>query len=91
MCNDVVVLCTAAVQIRGAVLRLLQLLPIDVADGLRKEQLKKSGLGKVVMFLYRLPDESLENRRRAKVVSPLCCFALHATACLACAGTASRG
>ena len=46
---------------------MLQLLPVDVADGLRKEQLKKSGLGKVVMFLYRLPDESLENRRRAKV------------------------
>lgn len=49
-------------------MRLLALLPVDVADGLRKEQLKKSGLGKVVMFLYKLPDESLENRRAAKVL-----------------------
>ena len=51
---------------------MLALLPVDVADGLRKEQLKKSGLGKVVMFLYKLPDESLENRRAAKV--PPGCF-----------------
>lgn len=54
-------------QIRTAVLRMLQQLPIEVADGLRKEQLKKSELGKVVMFLYRLPDESQANRRIAKV------------------------
>ena len=46
---------------------MLQQLPIEVADGLRKEQLKKSELGKVVMFLYRLPDESQANRRIAKV------------------------
>lgn len=54
-------------QIRTAVLKMLQQLPIDVADSLRKEQLKKSELGKVVMFLYRLPDESQANRRIAKV------------------------
>ena len=46
---------------------MLALLPIDVADGLRKEQLKKSGLGRVVMFLYKLPDETQDNRRIAKV------------------------
>ena len=66
-------------QIRSAVLRMLALLPVDVADGLRKEQLKKSGLGKVVMFLYKLPDESLENRRAAKVprlLSSVCLLAL---------------
>ncbi|BDA46112.1 Protein IWS1 homolog [Coccomyxa sp. Obi] len=54
------------IKIRTAVLRMLQQLPVDVADGLRKEQLKKSELGKVVMFLYRLPDESQSNRRIAK-------------------------
>ncbi|EIE24200.1 hypothetical protein COCSUDRAFT_65792 [Coccomyxa subellipsoidea C-169] len=52
--------------IRTAVLKMLQQLPIEVADSLRKEQLKKSELGKVVMFLFRLPDESQANRRIAK-------------------------
>lgn len=32
----------------------------------RKEQLKKSRLGQVVMFLYKLPDETAANRRMAK-------------------------
>lgn len=32
----------------------------------RKEQLKKSRLGNVVMFLYKLPDETAANRRMAK-------------------------
>ena len=32
----------------------------------RKEQLKKSRLGQVVMFLYKLPDETAGNRRMAK-------------------------
>ena len=50
------------ITVRSAVLKLLQQLPIDIADEGRKEQLKKSGLGKVVMFLFKLPDETAGNR-----------------------------
>lgn len=32
--------------------------------------MKQSGLGKVVMFLYKLPEETTNNRRMAKVASP---------------------
>ena len=32
----------------------------------RREQLKRSALGKVVMFLFKLPDETPANRRLAK-------------------------
>ncbi|KAK9810543.1 hypothetical protein WJX72_012470 [[Myrmecia] bisecta] len=54
------------IKVRSAVLRLLQQLPVDISDEGRKEQLKKSGLGKVVMFLFKLPDETPANRRIAK-------------------------
>ena len=50
------------ITVRSAVLKLLQQLPIDIAYGGRKEQLKRSGLGKVVMFLFKLPDETAGNR-----------------------------
>ena len=52
------------VKIRSAVLRVLQQLNFFFED--RKEQLKKSGLGRVVMFLYKLPDETIGNKRIAK-------------------------
>ena len=42
-------------QVRNTILRLLGQLPVDCSFEDRKEQLKKSGLGKVVMFLYMLP------------------------------------
>jgi len=54
------------INIRSAILRLLLLMPIHVHDPERREQLKKSGLGKVVMFLYKLPEETNQNRRYAK-------------------------
>jgi transcription factor SPN1 len=41
-------------------------LPIDVEVYERREQLKKSGLGKVVMFLSRLPEETPINRKLAR-------------------------
>eukprot|EP00850_Spirogloea_muscicola_P007845 SM000040S14857 [mRNA] locus=s40:810408:813500:- [translate_table: standard] len=50
---------------RSVVLKLLLDLPIDVELYERREQLKKSGLGKVVMFLSRVPDEIPANRRIA--------------------------
>jgi len=53
-------------KVRGTVLSLLQRLPVDCSYEDRKEQLKRSGLGKVVMFLSKLPDETPENRRTAR-------------------------
>ena len=53
-------------QIRTSVLQLLTALQIDLTDEQRKAQLTTSGLGKVVMFLSRLPDETPTNRRLAK-------------------------
>ena len=50
------------ITVRSAVLKLLAQLPIDISYEGRKEQLKKSGLGKVVMFLFKLPDETAANR-----------------------------
>ena len=50
------------ITVRTAVLKLLAQLPIDISYESRKEQLKKSGLGKVVMFLFKLPDETAANR-----------------------------
>ena len=47
-------------------LQLLTALQIDLTDERRKQQLTVSGLGKVVMFLSRLPDETPANRRLAK-------------------------
>ena len=55
------------ITVRSAVLKLLAQLPIDISYEGRKEQLKKSGLGKVVMFLFKLPDETASNRYIFKV------------------------
>lgn len=53
-------------KVRETVLRLLHQLPIDCSMEDRKEQLKKSGLGRIVMFLFKVPDETPANRRLAK-------------------------
>lgn len=52
--------------IRTTLLKLLTDLPIDVEHFERREQLKKSGLGKVVMFLSRLPEETSTNKKLAR-------------------------
>ena len=52
--------------IRTTLLKLLTDLPIDVELFERREQLKKSGLGKVVMFLSRLPEETPANKKLAR-------------------------
>ena len=44
----------------------VQQLNVDVSMEGRREQLKRSALGKVVMFLFKLPDETPANRRLAK-------------------------
>ena len=53
-------------QVRAGILRLLSRLPIDLDQPDRREQMKKSGLGKVVMFLSKLPEETAENRKAAQ-------------------------
>ena len=58
------------ITVRTAVLKLLAQLPIDIAFEGRKEQLKKSGLGKVVMFLFKLPDETAANRYALNFCKP---------------------
>lgn len=45
---------------------MLQKLPIDLNLEGRKDQLRKSELGKYVMFYSKLPDENLTNRQAAR-------------------------
>lgn len=54
------------INIRAAVLRILNDFPIDLDQYDRKEQLKKSGLGKVIMFLSKSDEETTANRKLAK-------------------------
>uniref|UniRef100_A0A803LRT8 TFIIS N-terminal domain-containing protein n=1 Tax=Chenopodium quinoa TaxID=63459 RepID=A0A803LRT8_CHEQI len=54
------------INIREAILRILTDYPIDLDQHDRKEQLKKSGLGKVIMFLSRSEEETTSNRKLAK-------------------------
>jgi transcription factor SPN1 len=51
-------------RIRTALLGLIARLPVDTRDPDSKEQLKRSGLGKVVMF-YKLHDDAAANRAQA--------------------------
>ncbi|PIN20152.1 hypothetical protein CDL12_07168 [Handroanthus impetiginosus] len=52
--------------IRAAVLKILNDFPIDLEQYDRREQLKKSGLGKVIMFLSKSDEETTANRKLAK-------------------------
>lgn len=54
-------------KIRSVVLRLLKQLPIDMSDPRTKQHVKDSQIGKNVMFLFKLPDETAPNRKLAKV------------------------
>lgn len=54
------------VKVRTSILKLLLQLNFFFED--RKEQLKKSGLGHVIMFLSKVPDELASNRRMAKEI-----------------------
>jgi transcription factor SPN1 len=53
-------------KVRGTVLALLGGLPVDCSFEDRREQLKRSGLGRLVMFLCKLPDETPGNRQLAR-------------------------
>lgn len=54
------------INVREAILRILTDYPIDLDQYDRREQLKKSGLGKVIMFLSRSDEETTTNRKLAK-------------------------
>nr|XP_043607323.1 protein IWS1 homolog 1-like [Erigeron canadensis] len=54
------------INIRAAILKILTEFPIDLDQYDRREQLKKSGLGKVIMFLSKSDEETTSNRKIAK-------------------------
>ncbi|XP_076910986.1 protein IWS1 homolog 1-like [Bidens hawaiensis] len=54
------------INIRAAILKVLTEFPIDLDQYDRREQLKKSGLGKVIMFLSKSDEETTSNRKLAK-------------------------
>ncbi|XP_065878228.1 protein IWS1 homolog 1 [Euphorbia lathyris] len=54
------------INIRAAILKILSDFPIDLEQYDRREQLKKSGLGKVIMFLSKSEEETTSNRKLAK-------------------------
>ncbi|KAK4365800.1 hypothetical protein RND71_013680 [Anisodus tanguticus] len=54
------------INIRAAILKILTDYPIDLEQIDRREQLKKSGLGKVIMFLSKSDEETTSNRKLAK-------------------------
>ncbi|KAG5553295.1 hypothetical protein RHGRI_011230 [Rhododendron griersonianum] len=53
------------INIRAAILKILTNFPIDLEHFKRREQLKKSGLAKVIMFLSK-SDEETTNKKLAK-------------------------
>ncbi|CAI9274806.1 unnamed protein product [Lactuca saligna] len=54
------------INIRAEILKILTEFPIDLDQYDRREQLKKSGLGKVIMFLSKSDEETTSNRKLAK-------------------------
>lgn len=54
------------INIRAAILTILTDFPIDLEQHDRREQLKRSGLGKVIMFLSKSDEETTSNRKLAK-------------------------
>lgn len=58
--------CLPNINIRAAILKILTDFPIDLEQYDRREQLKKSGLGKVIMFLSKSDEETTSNRKLAK-------------------------
>lgn len=56
------------IRLRTSLLRILDTLPIDTHHEHRKEQLKRSKLGEMVMFYYKLSDETVPNRKMAKAL-----------------------
>lgn len=56
------------IRLRTSMLRWLTELNIDTKDESRKRQLRSSKLGEIVMFYFKVPDETPANRKRAKAL-----------------------
>ncbi|XP_047326805.1 protein IWS1 homolog 1-like [Impatiens glandulifera] len=56
------------INIREVILQILQDFPIYLEQSGRRDQLKKSGLGKVIIFLSKSNEEIMSNKRLAKEV-----------------------
>eukprot|EP00245_Coleochaete_scutata_P017006 TRINITY_DN8138_c0_g1_i1.p1 TRINITY_DN8138_c0_g1~~TRINITY_DN8138_c0_g1_i1.p1 ORF type:complete len:482 (-),score=170.27 TRINITY_DN8138_c0_g1_i1:359-1804(-) len=54
------------ITIRSALLTVINELPIDMEYMDRKEQLKDSGLGRIIMFFSKLETETVKNRKLAQ-------------------------
>ncbi|PIN07736.1 hypothetical protein CDL12_19699 [Handroanthus impetiginosus] len=54
------------INIRSAILTVVNDFPIDLEDSDRRKQLKKSGLGKAIGFLAKSNEETAANRKLAK-------------------------
>ena len=54
------------VTVRTAVIEAIRQLPIETDLTDRKEELKRSGLGRIIMFLSTLPQETPGNRKKCK-------------------------
>ena len=52
--------------IRTSLLRLIEQLPVSTESHDRKEELKRSGLGRIILFLSNLPEETAKNRAVCK-------------------------
>ncbi|PWA58871.1 protein IWS1 [Artemisia annua] len=60
------ILCLLNINIRAVILRILTEFPIDLDQYDRREQLKKSVLGTVIMFLSMSDEETTSNKKLAK-------------------------
>jgi transcription factor SPN1 len=54
------------INIRSCLVRLISLLPLDTEDFENKEELKKSGIPRILLFLSTLSEETSENRKICK-------------------------
>ncbi|KAF9599206.1 hypothetical protein IFM89_036251 [Coptis chinensis] len=54
------------IAIRTAILEILSDYPVGLEESHRREELRKSGIGKVIMFLSKYNEESTGNRRLAR-------------------------
>ncbi|PIA30793.1 hypothetical protein AQUCO_05400119v1 [Aquilegia coerulea] len=65
------------VSVRTAILQILTDYPLDVGQFNTREQLKKSGIGKVVMFLSKTDEDIAANRKLARDLADKWCRSIY--------------